>query len=541
MSIWKILGKPWQRVLKRELRVSIRRRYFGTRDLWLVGGVYAAKYPEYRFQVALVDESGNEVAHTIANGPSKKESIPEGYGFVMAVPVDWLLPSEIPRRFQFKICATGELFPMDPPTFPVQRILKSLGADLGEHVLHRERIVKLADNLGKLLPEGEDVLVAVTHELSRTGAPLILLGLLKHLRERHGWRIVLLSEGKPDSLMGEFSACCTLVIPHLGEVLRDSPREVHRLLSLLRQRSVLPNVLVNSLVSHRLGHACHEAGFQVRALIHEYPQAVGPESLRRFISICATAVFPCQDVMDKIVDSLALSDSSTSAAADFRVIPQGCYLLEKESVDPLVYKDFFREFRDQHGFCAGTRLVLCCGTIDVRKGFDWLVTLMRQYAQSSAHAGITHFIWVGKVSDYVVHSFGIHDLQVGGIEGNFTHIQECEDVRPYLSMADAFLLCSRIDPFPSVVMEAFFMGKPVIGFDHYQGCRDFILETGFGRVVPYQNVEVAIQVLDEVLSDSTLAQRVATLGPALIAREFNYGRYADQVQGLLVETATPAA
>ena len=53
-----------------------------------------------------------------------------------------------------------------------------------------------------------------------------------------------------------------------------------------------------------------------------------------------------------------------------------------------------------------------------------------------------------------------------------------EDVRDYYNAADVFLLTSREDPFPSVVLEAFAAGLPVVAFADTTGCEELIAEHG---------------------------------------------------------------
>jgi glycosyltransferase involved in cell wall biosynthesis len=103
-------------------------------------------------------------------------------------------------------------------------------------------------------------------------------------------------------------------------------------------------------------------------------------------------------------------------------------------------------------------------------------------------------------------------------------------------MADVLLLCSRIDPFPSVVLEAFAMGVPVIGFDKGQGCREMIADSGFGTVVTYQDFGETIGAIDELLSSaSEKTQRVKQGGAAFVAERFSYGEYVAKISKLLFE------
>ncbi len=161
-----------ERLLKRGQKMTISRFYFGTRGTCIVGGVYAPERPDLHFRVALIDDQGNEVAFAVADGPSARESIPGGYGFTLAVPSDWLRPRENARTFQIRICATGEVFPKIPPTLPRIRMLKSMGLNLRDANQGPLQFARVLQHLESRQPVGEnDLLVAVTHELTRKGCP----------------------------------------------------------------------------------------------------------------------------------------------------------------------------------------------------------------------------------------------------------------------------------------------------------------------------------------------------------------------------------
>jgi glycosyltransferase involved in cell wall biosynthesis len=91
--------------------------------------------------------------------------------------------------------------------------------------------------------------------------------------------------------------------------------------------------------------------------------------------------------------------------------------------------------------------VAFCGSIDLRKGFDWMVSLIQNFAKNSPHAARVRFLWIGPISDQNLFDHSMHDLQQKGLSDRFVHLEQQTDVRPALTMADIFFLCSRIDPF----------------------------------------------------------------------------------------------
>ncbi len=509
----------------------IRRRYFGISDLSFHGAVYAPNAPGVRFHVGLVDPDGNVLFATRADKRPLKPEVPDGYGFSLPVPYDWLTPAETPRLFQFRILETDELFPDEARELPAERLLrkKDQKTEAGTAVLARLRHLgeEIADKIGP------KTLVAGTHDMTRTGAPMILLEIIKHLRARHGYETVLLSLGPGDALTPEFERHSLVVIDNLAQAYKSSILETKAFLVGLAEMFDRPIALINSLCSTRLAEACGEAGFEVRSLIHEYPYAFGPDWIRRHMRAASAMVMPCEDVRDSYVEEGYAPAGDGEEGPTMSILPQGCYLLEKDPLGAAELEAFAEAFRRENKIGPDDRVVVSCGTLDSRKSFDWFAALARHHAKTAGGAPVTHFLWVGRVAEEQLLFHAEHDLKKLGLAGRLHHLDEVEDVRFALGLADVFLLCSRIDPFPSVVLESFMMGLPVIGFDSGQGSRDMIRETGFGTVVPYLDLDAAVRAIDELAGGSWKRDRVRARGMGFVRDRFLYRDYVDALAGWL--------
>ena len=529
MGSWLSIGKG----VRKHVKAGIRRRYFGISDLTFHGAVFAPDAPDARFHVGLVDPSGEILYATRADKQPLKDDVPDGCGFTLPVPHEWLAPSEIPHLFQFRIIETGDLFPNEPRELPIDRLLRAAGrrTESGIAVLARlKRLTRvIAENAG------EKTLIAGTHNMTRTGAPMILLEIIKQLKERFGYGTVLLSLDPADKLTPEFDEHCVAVVDNLVQSFRTSKVETNQFLADLAQTIESPIALINSLCSTRLAEACSQAGFEVRSLIHEYPHAFDPDWARRHLAVANKIVLPCKDVRDSYLEGDLGTDASSGGEQQFSVLAQGCYMLEKQPIGDDERESFAAAFREEHGLGVDDKLVVSCGTLDSRKGFDWFASLIRHYAKASPEASTTHFLWIGGIGENQLLFHALHDLEKEGLITRFHHLDEVEDVRLALGLADVFLLCSRIDPFPSVVLESFLMGMPVIGFDTGQGSREMIRETGFGSVVPYLDSAATVRAIDELLGDSWKTQRVREHGPEFVAGRFRYSDYVDRLAGWMFD------
>jgi glycosyltransferase involved in cell wall biosynthesis len=107
-----------------------------------------------------------------------------------------------------------------------------------------------------------------------------------------------------------------------------------------------------------------------------------------------------------------------------------------------------------HGLVVGA-----CGTADERKGVDlWLQMIDLLWPQVADLDPL--FLWIGGTApdgfaDWAERSpFASRVRFVGRLENPY----------PWLAALDVFVLPSRTDPFPLVVLEAMLLGKPVVAF-----------------------------------------------------------------------------
>ena len=513
-----------------------RKRYFGISDGRFHGGVVAPDRPGICFHVGLRDGDGKVLFSTRADGASLKSSIPDGHGFSLPIPLDWLTDGGEAREFQFEVIETGEVFPEVARTLPVSRLIGSLGSSAESKGAIKSRFEHAAEVVAHEFT-AETVLLG-THEMTRTGAPLILLEIARHLHRDHGKEIILLCEAPRGTLYSEFTKVCRLVVEEVHAATKLVPQEVAHLFRALAKGMGHRKALINSLSSGKLMLACRDADLPFISLVHEYPYAFDQEWTRKCFDAAEAVVFPCDDVLKSHQNNMGTKHSE----ACFSILPQGCYQLDSPEMDEAVTRDLQAELRSGVDRPQEAKWVVACGTIDHRKGFDWFASLIREHTLTSTNAADTHFVWIGKIGDGALLFHVQHDLEAAGLADKFHHVGELEDVRPILQMADVFVLCSRIDPFPSVVLESFAHGVPVLGFDRDQGCADMIRETGFGIVVPYQDLQASSRSIDELLSSSS-EQRVKVQGGgrAYVESNYRFKDYVDQLASRLFDSGDPPA
>lgn len=127
----------------------------------------------------------------------------------------------------------------------------------------------------------------------------------------------------------------------------------------------------------------------------------------------------------------------------------------------------------------------CCGSLDWRKGADIMVQLAAYLVNNLGRTDVK-FVWVGS-GDVVTTRCLQYDIDKQGLN-NFIRLEGNSDsLNEFYTSMDLFLLLSREDPFPLVMIEAAATSCPVAGFLDSGGIEEFLKGTP-ELLVPYMNI-----------------------------------------------------
>ena len=122
-----------------------------------------------------------------------------------------------------------------------------------------------------------------------------------------------------------------------------------------------------------------------------------------------------------------------------------------------------------------------------RKGKDLFIQTALSVARKHPNREI-HFLWVGGDAQGSEMYELEHDIRHSGVAGTVHLVEHVPNPADYYREFDVFAMTSREDPFPLVNLEVAAMGKPVVCFDDSGGTPEFIGDDA-GFVVPYLDVE----------------------------------------------------
>ncbi len=312
-------------------------------------------------------------------------------------------------------------------------------------------------------------MLAVSHEATRTGAPIVLLRLLQWLQTAGDVEIeVLLLKG--GALEDDFAALGPV---HRAYAYGDAtvPEKVEKRL----RRRYLGAAAEASRLARLRRDVRDLRGFDV-VYCNSMSSAVALRILPELPSTVITHVHELDSAVAKWIDDddraamLGLSDAFVVAADcvgrnlidNHGVEPDRvhrCY----EFVDPPTVDDAGVDAARARLELTDDELVVgAVGTADWRKGTDLFLQMAARVARTAPDLRV-RFVWIGH---QVEHFEGGHaaDVAAADLDGRVTFTGEVPDPASYMRHFDVFCLTSREDPYPLVCLEAALLGVPIVTF-----------------------------------------------------------------------------
>ena len=278
------------------------------------------------------------------------------------------------------------------------------------------------------------------------------------------------------------------------------------------------HAIVNTTAAARIVPLAMDAGIGCIVLVHELPRIIGEmkleSGLRAALKFADKVVFASTFVRDELLRAFNFPVSDKLI-----ICPQGVYkpikFSEKEGAN--VRRDL--QIEDSEA------LVIGMGYGDLRKGFDLFIQLWRMFCHDETRV---HFCWVGKL-DPLLEEWLRGEISDAALTGTFHAVGYSDDVAAYFSAADAFVLTSREDPFPSVVLEALSVGLPVVAFERSGGIPELLRRHAAGRVVPYADVIAMGTELRTILRSTRIEKEDRVVRRALTDAHYGWKAYVREL------------
>lgn len=373
----------------------------------------------------------------------------------------------------------------------------------------------------------KETIVIVSHESSGTGAPLVGLNLAKEWSERYNIIAVVL---RRSNIHEDFVENSFLVL----ESIQGNPNLCKVLLSRLQSKYRFKGMICNSVETLPMLMASHALNIPSVSLVHEFNDYTRPVGkLANTVLLADNVVVPANIIKESLLEEIESVMGANKIPNNINILPQG-----KLKYLPTSYGENLspEEIRSKLGLQMGTKVVVGAGYVQPRKGVDVFIEIAKKVKDK--YADEFAFIWIGGGYDP---EFDLNysvwlkkQLDEYQLDKNFYFLEHQQSIDPLLELADVFLLTSRLDPFPNVVIDALNKNKHVVCFNNATGFADFFQENECdATVVDYLDVSSASEVIVrqfEIGAKSDINKR-------LVDNALDFTNYSSKLEVLLEKSS----
>jgi glycosyltransferase involved in cell wall biosynthesis len=370
----------------------------------------------------------------------------------------------------------------------------------------------------------------VSHDANRAGAQLFLLNLMVYLKQQgHELSLLLLGSGVLEKDFAEVATVHHYSYEKPSKYARifgadQSTNE--QLFSELRMANIfliyvntiasakvvaeLKNALQIPVVSH-----IHELEFSIQ-LYSELEQRKQLFRLSDKIIACSNAVG------ENLIENHSVSFNQVTTVHSF---------IDNQTVNEKLDKLDITGTRTKLGLSAVDFVVTGCGNAEWRKGLDIFIQVANAVNQHSSDSKI-RFVWIGVKHAGDLYDKTVYDLKKMGLHEDVILLEPTSQAVEIIGSSDVFLLPSREDPFPLVMLEAALATKPILGFDKTGGCGEFV-EDDAGAVVPYLDVNQMAKKLLHWRKNPDEAKALGQTAKRKVLEIYSFDNSVKKIEALL--------
>jgi glycosyltransferase involved in cell wall biosynthesis len=371
-----------------------------------------------------------------------------------------------------------------------------------------------------------------SHDASNTGAPRTAIGLHRALNSSGevDCLAVVLGGGPLEDRFHE--AGPSLILPNgirldvLSDILEIAPRDV--------------TLICNTVVTAEVGDVARNFGLHTISLVHEYASSgFWPKDLFRKALEADVCVFPGTSVLEAAVSYCGKIPAQTCLLR-----PQGLY---RDDFPRFLRSDVRDLVLRELNLSSDTILIMACGMLESRKGFDLFLETAQHMLRNSTKAGSNDaplaFLWVG----------GIPPGEAEETKKHLAQIETCPDLSRsvyllgqvleadrYFAAADIFYLSSRFDPFPGVVLEAMAAGMPIVCFRQATDVTDAFMPPCGGFALDQVDAKKAAEALEKLVANPSLRMEMGDFARRRVRSHYSFASYINTLTPYLFTETSQA-
>lgn len=322
----------------------------------------------------------------------------------------------------------------------------------------------------------------VGHDANRAGSQILLLRFLKLLKNhpdfeftvllKHGGELLEEYKKVTDTFIFYNESGATGILAKIKSRFSEKKQVTDQLIT--RKFDL---IVSNTLTNGDIFDSLTAFGCPIFTYVHELEMGIRmytyPEHFQKVLQNTGLFIACAQSVSLNLINKHGISANKIEVLPS--LLPEVAISYQKNPQNTAYIK---REL----GIPETAFLVGGMGTVDIRKGVDIFLKIAQKLEQEDIW-----FLWVGGNKNQPEFQIFKIDIERLGLK-KILFQESVSNALDYISAFDIFLLSSREDPYPLVVLEAALLEKPIICFDQAGGAKDLIGEDG-GFVIDYLDAD----------------------------------------------------
>lgn len=183
--------------------------------------------------------------------------------------------------------------------------------------------------------------------------------------------------------------------------------------------------------------------------------------------------------------------------------------LDNWTIGQLVVIPNARTFEPEHHADLTQKRVLAIGRYDYQKGFDTLINIWKQVVHNSQCSWTLDIIGDGPLRETLQ-----QQVEKMGLQDSVRLLKPTDHIQEAYLQASIFVMTSRYEGLPMVLLEAQAYGLPTVAFACPCGPRDLITDGVNGYLIKERDETQFAQRLTALMNDQSLRQRMGQAAAA---------------------------
>jgi glycosyltransferase involved in cell wall biosynthesis len=346
----------------------------------------------------------------------------------------------------------------------------------------------------------------ISHDASRTGAPILLLNFIKWLHGNKKANILtvfrtggeLVDDFRNYSQIFHFreerkSTTLFFKIFHKLRIIRFfdkiAERKLYKTIKKLNIDVIYSNTIVNVDVLKLFEKLNKPVITHVREMESTIQLFGGHEHIEKLDKLTVFFIADSNAVKHNLVSTHIIDPDKIAVIHEY--IP----------IENLTTSEKKQEIKQEINFPEETFIVGASGSGLWRKGFDFFLNLAIYMKYNYLEQNIG-FVWVGKFKQKETDEINF-DIEKAGLQNTLKFIGQKSNPLDYFSIFDVFFLTSREEPLGIVALEASLFEVPAICFEQSGGLPEYV-ENDAGFVIPYLDIKTAAEKIIELKNNPEL-------------------------------------